>query len=638
MKGTFLLPCVVILLLNGLGTSSFVMAQEAEHYGVVLKDLNGFFPFEVPKSIEQWEERKKLLQRRVLVANNLWPMPKKTPLNAVIHGKIERPGFTVEKVYFESIPGFRVTGLLFRPVDIDPNVRLPAVLSPHGHGGRLKGTGAEKILEQIANGEEVFEDSGRFPKIARCATLARMGCVTLLYDMIGYADNQQLSFELAHRYATARPEFEGKEHWGFFSAQAEMRMQSIFGLQTWNSIRALDFLMSLPEVDPRRIGITGNSGGGTQTIILDAIDERPVVSFPNGMVSSSMQGGCTCENVCLLRIGTGNVELAAMFAPKPQGMTAADDWTKEMLVEGKGFSELQELYRMYGHPEAVICEDLRHFPHNYNYVTRSIMYSWFNKYLELGLEEPIVEHDFRSLTLDEQAVYDKDHPRPKGGDDFERGLTQWLADQSDRQLRDLPAEDRHSIVLLAWQTILGVDEISDREDDSLSLFIGAQYAKDKIAIWIDGDGKGAVVNAAMAKKIVDEGSAILTTDLLLSGVSETPVVADDRAYAGYTFGYNHTLFVQRVQQVVRLINRASRMGGAIQLIASNGAEPVAIASCAVTRKGVIQNLLLEQAQFRFVDITNYRDPDFVPGAVKYGDIDGLLQLVANNGTTVTLFD
>ncbi len=122
-----------------------------------------------------------------------------------------------------------------------------------------------------------------------------------------------------------------------------MKDYRIMGLQTWNGIRALDFLASLPDVDPKRMAVTGGSGGGTQTILLGALDDRPIASFPNGMVSTSMQGGCTCESCCLLRVGTGNVELAALFAPRPQGMTAANDWTKAMM---KGTNRLSETTAM----------------------------------------------------------------------------------------------------------------------------------------------------------------------------------------------------------------------------------------------------------------------------------------------------
>ena len=139
-----------------------------------------------------------------------------------------------------------------------------------------------------------------------------------------------------------------REDWGFFSPQAEARLQTIMGLQTYNSIRALDWLAGRDDVDPQRIGVTGASGGGTQTFILAAIDPRPAAAFPAVMVSTAMQGGCTCENASYLRVGTGNVEIAALIAPRPLGMTAADDWTKEIAT--KGLPELKAHYFGYNYP------------------------------------------------------------------------------------------------------------------------------------------------------------------------------------------------------------------------------------------------------------------------------------------------
>ena len=188
------------------------------------------------------------------------------------------------------------------------------------------------------------------------------------------------------------------------------------GLQTWNGVRALDFLASLPDVDPARMAVTGGSGGGTQTILLGAIDYRHIAGFPNVMVSTSMQGGCTCENCSLLRIGTGNVELAALFATRPQGMTAANDWTKEMMT--KGYPQLQKLYAMLGVPDYVYCEEMLHFPHNYNAVTRGIMYYWMNKHLGMGIQEPIAETEWEPLSAAEYTVWNKQHPAPAGGDDY----------------------------------------------------------------------------------------------------------------------------------------------------------------------------------------------------------------------------
>jgi dienelactone hydrolase len=298
-----------------------------------LKDLNGYFPFTPSKTKEEWAARAEQVRRRILVATGLWPMPAKTPANAVVHGKVEQAGYTIERVYLESYPGHFVTGNLYRPVG-KPG-KLPAVLCPHGHwqNGRFMDSGAEAARKQIAEGAERFENGGRSVLQARCVQLARMGCVVFHYDMVGYADSIQIPFELAHGFAKQRPEFDTPENWGFFSTQAELRQQSILGLQTYNSLRALDWLSELPDVDPARIGVTGASGGVTQTFILCAIDSRPAVAFPAVMVSTAMQGGCTCENCSNLRIGTGNIEFAAMTAPRPLGMTGANDWTKEIATK-----------------------------------------------------------------------------------------------------------------------------------------------------------------------------------------------------------------------------------------------------------------------------------------------------------------
>src|SRR5690606_12301428 len=190
---------------------------------------------------------------------------------------------------------------------------------------------------------------------------------------------------------------------GLFSPRAESHLQSVMGLQTWNSIRALDFVETLPDVDRTRIGVTGASGGGTQTFLLAAIDPRVSVAVPAVMVSTAMQGGCTCENASLLRIGTGNVELAALFAPKPQLLLSADDWTREMPT--KGFPELQQHYKLLGAEKNVFHRPLLHFGHNYNYVSRAAMYAWFNRHFNLGIPEPVVEEDYQRLSRDEMTVW-----------------------------------------------------------------------------------------------------------------------------------------------------------------------------------------------------------------------------------------
>ncbi len=639
-----------------------------------LKDLDGYFPFQTPSSPDEWHERAKELRQRVLVATALWPMPPKTPLRAVIHGRVDRDAFPVEKVYFESYPNHFVTGLLFRPKG--KTGRRAGVLCPHGHGGRLEDYGAEGIRQLIAQGAERFEQSGRYPKLALCAQLARMGCVAFSYDMVGYADSVQIPNAVAHRFANQRPEMDTKDSWGLYSTQAELRLQSIMGLQTWNSIRALDFLTSLSDVDPERIGVTGGSGGGTQTILLGAIDPRPAAAFPQGMVSTAMQGGCTCENCCLLRIGTGNVELAALFAPKPQGMTAADDWTKDMMT--KGFPELEQLYELLGAKDSVMCRPLLHFPHNYNYVTRALMYSWMNRHLGLGLEEPIVEEDFHPLSPEERTVWNDEHPAPKSGPDVERELTKYIDEVSNRQIAELVPTDGESlanyraVVGAAVDTIIGrrlpgADEIQrtkiDKQDRGdylelkdivrlaahgealpvVSLYPNQTQWNGQAVIWIDGHGKEALYDGqghprAEIGRLLAAGFSVLGADLLYQGeflsdgkpITQTRVVSNTREYAAFTFGYNHTLFAQRVHDILTLVafvRHDPHHPQQVHLVGVNGAGPW-VAAARAQAGAAVDRAAIDTQGFRFVGLTTYRDVNFLPGAVKYGDLPALLALSA----------
>ena len=323
-------------------------------------------------------------------------MPEKTPLNEVIHGRIEREGYSIEKVYFESAPGFFVTGNLYRPIKTEGKV--PAVMFAHGHwkDASLSLADPETVRGEIALGGERFESGGRSVFQSLCVQLARMGCVVWQWDMLSDSDSVQLSREVVHSFATQRPEMNTLENWGLYSPQAEAHLQSIMGLQTLNAVRGLDFVLSLPEVDAERVAITGASGGGTQTMLLAAIDDRIKLSFPCVMVSTAMQGGCTCENASLLRIDSGNVEFAALFAPKPQGMNTANDWTKEFATNG--FPDLKALYGLYGKENNVFLLRGEHFRHNYNAVTRSAFYTFLNRHFKLGFAEPVIEQDYEPLS------------------------------------------------------------------------------------------------------------------------------------------------------------------------------------------------------------------------------------------------
>jgi dienelactone hydrolase len=639
-----------------------------------LKDLDGYFPFTPSRSKEDWAKRAEQVRRRILVATGLWPMPTKTPANAVIHGKVDRDGYTVERVYLESYPGHFVTGSLYRPKG--KSGRLPGVLCPHGHfvNGRFLDAGLDSVRKQIAEGAERFEVGGRSPLQAHSVQLARMGCVVFHYDMLGYADSVQISFELAHRFSKQRPEFDTAENWGFYGTQAELRQQSVMGLQTYNSIRALDWFCDLPDVDPARIGVTGASGGGTQTFILCAVDPRPAAAFPAVMVSTAMQGGCTCENCSLLRIDTGNIEFAALMAPRALGMSGANDWTKEL--ETKGLPELKQHYQMLGVPERVMAKVMPHFGHNYNYVSREVMYHWFNKHLKLGLSEPILEEDYRPLTVAEMTVWDESHPTPAGGGDYERSLVKWMTEDSARQLAALAPRDSASLARFREIVGGGVDVVIGRglpaldalesdplveedlgdysrilallrnkpaEEEIPVVFLHPKKWQNRVVIWAHEAGKAGLFGAdgkpnAQVSKLLAGGAAVVGVDLLYQGEfladgkppAQRRRVANPREFAGYTDGYNHALFAQRVHDLLTVISFCRGYADAqprLELVGFGQAGAWAAAARAQSQ-GAVARAAIDTGGFRFALLRSIGDLNFLPGGAKYGDLPGMLALGA----------
>ncbi len=620
-----------------------------------LRTLNdAYHPWVPPTTRAAWDEESQRIREQLLVACGLWPMPEKTPLDPVIHGRIERDGYTVEKVYFASRPGHYVTGSLYRPVN--GNGKAPGVLCPHGHwaNGRFYDAGEAAAQEQINIEAEEFMSGARSPLQARMVQLARMGCVVFHYDMVGYADSQTID----HRD-------------GFNDVEAELWLQNKMGLQTWNSIRALDFLTSLPDVDAERIGVTGASGGGTQTFMLCALDSRPAVAFPAVMVSTAMQGGCVCENASYLRQDINNIAIAALCAPRPMAMSGADDWTID--IETKGLPELKQVYSLFDAAGNVNAVCYPQFKHNYNEVAREMMFDWFNEHLGLGLDTPVVQTDFEPLSQEQMTVFDAEHPVPEDALSAE-SLRERMTEEARVQFAALVPESADDVA--EYRRVIGTaarvmlddgvpervetPESKRRQSGKFELLEGsctrpgtseliaftalmpATFNGEAI-LWIDGRGRSHLLDsegqpAPEVVKLLEVGYAVASADLFLTG-GDAPAASDVRpvntGFPGYTFGYNRPLVSERVRDVLTILAamNSQTVVKKKHLVATGDAGPWGLLAAAIAGDQ-LASTTADLRGFSFTQVESPDEPMFLPGALKYGDIAGLAALAAPAPLTI----
>lgn len=311
-----------------------------------------------------WEQRKAQIRPCLYEAQQLLPMPAKPASKPIIRSKRVMNGYTVENIAIELLPGLYVNGSLYKPLKFKG--RIPVMLSPDGHWGQQRYRADCQV---------------------RCAMIARMGAMAISYDLFAWGESLLQFKPEDHRRSLAQ------------------------SIQTLGGIRILDYVLSLKETDPDRVGISGGSGGGSHTVLMAAMDDRIKLSVPVVSLSSSFYGGCPCESgmpIHLCAGGTNNVELAAMAAPKPQLVVSdGKDWTISVPEHDMPF--LKKIYGYYGTQNQVRNVHLPEEGHDFGPSKRKALYDFLIENFKLNgqaVKDSRGNYDESKCTIEkEPALY-----------------------------------------------------------------------------------------------------------------------------------------------------------------------------------------------------------------------------------------
>ena len=543
------------------------------------------------KTLAEWQARRAHLRKQILSAAGLLPMPPKNDLHPQIFGRIENKTYSIEKVLLETMPGYYLGGNLYRPMKPAPAGGFPGIVSPHGHWtyGRL-------------------EHSVNASVPARCINLAQQGYVVFCYDMVGYNDTIQTPHDFGSPV---------EQLWDFGS----------LSLQLWNSIRAVDFLQSLPGVNAARIGATGASGGGTQTFLLTAVDDRIQFSAPVNMISGIMQGGGVCENAPNLRLDTFNVEIASMMAPRPMLMVSATgDWTKNNLTEE--FPAVRSIYELYD--QAANVEAMHQdAPHNYNQLAREAVYRFFGKHV-LG-ESDAAKFKERGIRLEklQDMLALQNRTLPPNALDYAGIFAQWV-----RTAESLVRETTDKTQLREMMELALGAEWPERvvsQANGEKIVFGRPGRGDRVAgLWFQGegrkvlfihpDGAEAARNSPEFAALVHTGRPIYTIDTFQTGAAVAPRDRDAKMF----LTFNRSDDANRVQDILTVLRWLDAPD--VELVGVGKAAVWCQFAAALSRQKVI--LRADVSNFTGTD-QDFVDRFFVPGIQRAGGLR-VARLLAEN--------
>jgi cephalosporin-C deacetylase-like acetyl esterase len=471
-------------------------------------------------TIEDVSRRRAYLRERML--DDLGGFPERTPLNAHVVGVLQRPAYKIEKVIFESQPHFYVTANLYLPTTGHPP--YPAILFPLGHepGGKTNPTWQQML-----------------------GSLATKGFVALTWDPIGQGERLQIYDEDLRESKVGDSTTEHT----VIGTQCLLIGDHLARYTIWDGMRALDYLLSRPEVDPTRVGLTGNSGGGTHTAYIAALDDRIQVAAPSCYITSwrlmlHTIGPQDAEQTFpfWLRDGFDYSDYLYAFAPKPYLLLSA---IRDFFPIAGARETLAEAVRVYSAIGAK--ENLNMFEaddgHGYNKPRRLAAYKWFGRLLK-GIEdkdpEPQIEmatpEELRctptgqvSTSLGGESIFTLNQKRLERLKANPRMATGELARKVQALIHYEPPST--SLQIRPYGTIsrsgYHIEKLTYESESSImipSLLFVPDGGDDKkpAVLMVNGDGKKA--SAMEAEQLVRSGMVVLSIDA--RGFGETQVNTD----------------------------------------------------------------------------------------------------------------
>lgn len=299
---------------------------------------------------------------REKIRQSFGPNPERTPLNAKITGTVERDSYKIEKVIFESRPGFLVTGNLYLPQG--RKGQLPGVVGVCGHSTNGK---AAEAYQSFAQG------------------LARQGYVTFIFDPIGQGERLQ------YVDAALKPKRGNGTSEHLYAGNQQFLVGEFFGMwRAWDGIRALDYLLTREEVDPKHVGITGNSGGGTMTTWLCGVEPRWTMAAPACFVTTfrrNLENELPADTEqCpprAIALGLDHDDFLAAMAPKPVIILAKERDFFDVRGSLEAFARLKRLYTLLGAADNIQLH-IGPTDHGYSQENREAMYRFFNRVTKIS--------------------------------------------------------------------------------------------------------------------------------------------------------------------------------------------------------------------------------------------------------------